>query len=97
MHLVKPKGRENLHLHQLAFHRIGEDGGLSGRIDPFVDALIELAPQPGHGQENRRARSAQVITEGFQAQVEEHPAAAVQRHRFHHRPFGGMGQWQVGQ
>ncbi|MNN10014.1 hypothetical protein D3C81_1229240 [compost metagenome] len=96
MYLVKPQGRENLQLHQLAFYRIGEDGGLFSGVDSFVDALIELAPQPRHGQEDRWTRATQVVTEGFQPQVEEHPAAAIQRHRFHDSPFGGVGQRQVG-
>ncbi|MNM82331.1 hypothetical protein D3C81_943590 [compost metagenome] len=97
MHLVKPQCREDLRLHQLAFHRVGEHGRLSGRVDAFVDALVELGPQARHRQKDRRPCPAQVFTEGFQAQAEEHLAAAEQRYRLHHRALGGMRQRQVRQ
>ncbi|MNF70004.1 hypothetical protein D3C84_519030 [compost metagenome] len=97
VHLVQAEGGEDLRLHQLALHRVGEGGGLGGGRNPLVDALVELAPQPRHGEEDGRPRTAQVFAEGVQAEVEEHPAAAEQRYRFHHRPLGGMGKGQIGQ
>ncbi|MCY1520944.1 hypothetical protein D9M68_557390 [compost metagenome] len=97
MHLVQPQGGEDFLLHRTGLGGVGERRVLHARRNALVDALVELDPEPWHRDEEGRSRPSQVLGEGLQAVVEEHPRAVAQGHRLHPFALGAMGQGQVGQ